>query len=148
MSAVEASQSALESVRGHSERIPEMIKPLEPVLSGINAQTEVLGSHLETLASLRDKAIDAFPVIEKNLERITTQFAANVDDTVEKSRQNMEDAQRAHAELRTGYDAFLKDASDARERFAAELSAALKKMADQSVEEFARHGELIETSAS
>ena len=145
--AVEAAQQALEAVQQHSERIPEAIRPLEPALAGINAQTEVMGEHLEAIASLRDKAIEAFPVIEANLDKMTTHFASSVDDAVAKSRQALVDAEKAQGELRNGYDAFLKDATQARERFSAELTNAMKQMSEQSATEFARHGDLIEASA-
>ena len=146
--AVQAAQSALESVQRHSERIPEAIKPLEPVLSGINTQTEAMGAHLEAIAALREKAIEAFPIIEANLEKITTHFATSIEDIVSKSGQALADGEKAHTELRLNYAAFLKDASDARERFATELSSALKQMSEQSSQEFVRHGELIEATAN
>lgn len=147
VSAVEASQRALESIQTHSERIPEAIKPLEAVLIGLETQTQTLGSHLETLASLREKAVEAFPVIEANLEKITTQFATAVDDAVEKSRRALADGEKAQSELRQGHEALLKDAVEARERFSTELTNALKQMSEQSAREFARHGELIETAS-
>jgi uncharacterized protein YukE len=147
VTAVEASQKALESVRSHSERIPEMIKPLEPILTGINAQTMLLGGHLEAVAALRDKAVEAFPVIEANLQKVTTQFAQSVEEAVMTSRKALAEGQQAHAELRKGYDAFLADAGTARERFSNELATALKQMSEKSAQEFARHGELIEANA-
>lgn len=147
VAAVEASQKALESVASHSERIPEMMKPLEPVLSGINVQTKLLGGHLEAVASLRDKAVEAFPMIEANLQKLTTQFAQGVEEAVTASREAISEGQQAHAELRKGYDAFLTDAGTARERFSGELANALKQMSEQSSREFARHGELIQANA-
>ncbi len=147
VTAVEAAQKALESVQRHSERIPEVIKPLEPVLSGINTQTEVLGAHLEAIAALRDKAIEAFPIVEANLEKITTHLATSIEDIVSKSGRALADGEKAHTELRLSYEAFLKDASEARERFATELSNALKQMSEQSSQEFRRHGELIEATS-
>ena len=145
--AVEAAQIALESVQRHSERIPEVIKPLEPVLRGINTQTEAMSAHLEAIAALRDKATEAFPIVEANLEKITTHFATSIEDIVSKSGQALADGEKAHIELRLNYEAFLKDASESRERFATELSNALKQMSEQSSQEFTRHGELIEATA-
>ena len=144
VNAIEASQRALSSVQSYSERIPEAIKPLAPVLSGIITQTEAMGVHLEALAALREKAIKAFPVIESNLEKITTQLAASVEDTVRQSRQALAEGEKAHAELRQSHASFLKGANEARERFAAELTNTLKQMSEQSSQEFARHGELVE----
>ncbi len=144
---IEASQKALESVRIHSERIPEAIQPLEGVLKGINAQTELMDVHLETLAALRDKAVDAFPVIESNLEKLTTQFAGGIEDVVNDSRQALAEGKEVHDELRKGYTAFLSDAEQSREQFSTELDNTLQQMSKHSSQEFARHGELIEAAA-
>ena len=144
VNAIEASQRALASVQNHSERIPEAIKLLEPVLNGINTQTEAMGAHLEAIAALRAQAIEAFPVIEANLKKITTQFAASVEDTVAQSRQALAEGEKAQKELGKSYAAFLKGAGESREHFAAELANALKQMSEQSVQEFARHGQLVD----
>ena len=148
VSSVEASQRALESVQGHSERIPEAIRPLEAVLLGMNAQTAAMGEQLSSIAALRDKAIEAFPVIEKNLEKITTQFATGVEGAVAQSREALENGEKAHAELRNGFEAFLSDANSSRDKFSAELSGTLEKMSEQSTKEFERHGKLIEDAAN
>lgn len=146
--AIEASQAALESVQTHAERIPEAIKPLEPVLAAINTQTEVLGAHTETLAALRDKALEAFPTIEANLEKLTAGLATSIDHAVTRSRQALEEGEQAHSELRQRYEALLDDTRQARQRFEEELATALKQMSEQSSQAFAQHGELIEAAAA
>lgn len=146
VSAIESSQRALESVRDQSEKIPEAIKPLEPLLSGINTQTEIMAAHLDAIADLREKAVEAFPIIESNLEKITTQLTASVENAVEKSRQVLSDAETSHTGLRDGYRSFLEQSETARDRFSAELTNALKEMSEQSAEGFSRHGQLIEES--
>lgn len=147
VSAVQASQEALASVQQHSERIPEAIRPLEAVLSSLDAQTQQLGSHLESLAALRDKAIEAFPIIETNLKKITTDLTSSVDETVSRSQKALQEAEATQARLSDGHEAFLRDANDARDRFSAELANATKEMSAQSAKSFAQHGELIEASA-
>lgn len=146
--AIEASQRALEAVRTASERIPETIRPLEPVLTGLQSQTDVLGGQLEVLAALRDKAIEAFPVVERNLETITTQLSATVDRALDQARTAVAEGQRAHDHLRQSCDVFLSDANTARERFSTELANALAQMSERTSQEFERHGRLIEESTS
>lgn len=147
VAAVEASQRALESVQTHAEKIPEAIKALEPILKGLTNETEVMAAHLDAIAGLRDKAIEAFPVIEANLEKITTQLSTSVENAVEKSKQVLTDAEVSHTALTNGYQAFVADAAEARERFSTELTNTLKQMSEQSAQEFARHGDLIEAAA-
>jgi len=148
VAAIEVTQEALANVQGHSERIPEAIKPLEAVLVGLNSQTQLLGAHLEAIAALREKAIEAFPVVESNLTKITTQLSASVEETLEKSRRTIAESEKAHEQLKGGYEALLRDSGQSRERFAAELANALKQMSEQSSQEFARHGGLIEAAAT
>lgn len=136
VSSIEAAQRALEAVRDHSERIPEAIRPLENVLNAINAQVEDLDDHLQAFAGLRDRAMEAFPVIEANLKKVTTQLTTSVEEAVTMSRQALAEEERAHAELRQGYSVLLGSAEEMRERFASDLSRAL----DQ-------HKELIQESA-
>lgn len=147
VAAIEATQRALESIKSHSERIPETIKLLEPVLSEINSETEVLNAHLDAIAALKEKAIEAFPVVEANLEKITSKLTASVETAVKKSEKAITDTQQVYDQLRVGYEKFLSDADASRERFSEELTNALKQMSEQSSREFARHGELIEAAA-
>jgi chromosome segregation ATPase len=86
VNAIEATQAALEKVQTHSESIPPAIAKLEPALAGISAETDALQAHLDAIAELKDKAVDAFPVIDKNLEKITTDLSASVEDAVSKSQ--------------------------------------------------------------
>jgi phage-related tail protein len=146
--ALEASQAALEEVQTHAERIPEAIKPLEPVLTGVNTQTKILGAHTETLAALRDKALQAFPTIEANLEKLTTGLATGIDEAVTRSHRALKESEQAHSELRQGYEALLEDTRQAQQRFEQELATALKQMSEQSSQAFAQHGELIEAAAA
>ncbi|MEQ8247669.1 MAG: hypothetical protein RID42_08295 [Alphaproteobacteria bacterium] len=145
--ALESTQQSLESVRTHAEKIPEAIQPLGPVMKGVNGQIEVMTAHLEAIAGLRDKALEAFPVIENNLEKITTQMNANVERALERSNRVLSDAEESHTKLTSSYQTFLADAEKSRERFSSELEGALKQMSERSSQEFSRHGELIESAA-
>lgn len=95
VSSIKATQGAMETIRNHSERIPESIKPLEDVLIGINAQTETLDAYLRAFADLREKAVEAFPIIKANLEEVTTQLTA----IVEKMGSELSKAMAQHTEL-------------------------------------------------
>lgn len=144
--AVELSQTALEQVQTHAERIPEAIKPLEPALAGINSETARLSAQTEAFAALREQALEAFPVIEGNLQKLTSQFATGIDQAVTTSRRALEESERGHAALQQQHAAFLQEASQAQSRFEEELSAALQQMSEHSAQAFAQHGTLIETA--
>lgn len=147
VSAVEYSEQSLEQVKRHSEAIPEAIKPLQSVLNGINDQTEVLSAQLEAIGGLRDKAIEAFPVIEANLEKVTKELSSSVEDVVNRSRDALTDSQTGHAQLRAEYQAFISEAKKAQENFQTELANLMGQLAEQSLQEFSKHGDLIEASS-
>lgn len=148
VAAIEVSRDALEAVRDEAEHIPEAIGRLEPVLAGIDTRTSALEAHLEGLAELRDKAIEAFPVIEQNLETITGRLTDSVEAAVAHSRETLEEGAKARADMAQAHEAMLKHAEEARERVSTELARTFEQMAEQASREFARHGELIETAAN
>lgn len=121
---MEAAETALRGVRDHAERIPAAIEPLEPTLKGMLNQTRALDAHLDALARLRDQAIEAFPVIEGNLNRITGEMSRTVEDALARSRSALDQSQREHDRLIDGYEALRENAEAAQARFSEELSAA------------------------
>jgi chromosome segregation ATPase len=147
VNAIEATQAALEKVQTHSESIPPAIAKLEPALAGISAETDALQAHLEAIAELKDKAIDAFPVIDKNLEKITTDLSASVENAVSKSQAALADNQAALSKLTEGYTALLSSSEEAQGTFSKGLTDAMTLMAEKTSQEFTRHGELIEGAA-
>lgn len=144
--AMEASSVALASIREHADRIPQAIKPLEPVLAGLESQIQVLDAHLAAIANLRDKAVEAFPIIETNLQKVTEDFKAVTSDLVASTRKVVTEGQSEQARLREEHSAFLAETRTARDAFAKELSAALKAMSEQAARQFAEHGALIDAS--
>ena len=121
VASTEASGKALSDIREHTEEIPKALAPLEPVLIGLNAQVKVLDKQLEAISQLRDKAIEAFPIVEENLQTITTQFAASAKENVEAMREGVEGTKTAHETLRKSHAEFLDQTSDAQVTFSTEL---------------------------
>lgn len=145
--AVESSQAALRQVEEHASKIPGAIEQLEPALIGMNAQAQAMKAHLDALAQLRDKAIEAFPIVEANLEKITSQLGSSVESAVQASRDAIEHSEKELAALSEGYRELLRDSESSRENFSAELSNALRQMNEATLQEFSKHGHLIEAAA-
>lgn len=87
VSAVDRSQAALQSVEEHASAIPAAMAPLADIMQGLNHQSAELAAHLDAVAALKDQAIQAFPVIEKNLVTMTSQLAQHVDQAIEKTNE-------------------------------------------------------------
>jgi len=147
LQAIEESKKALEAVKSHSERIPEMLHKLEPVLVGMHAQAEALNSQLEAIGELREKAIEAFPTIESNLEILTSKLTENVNRAVTISAQMLENWQISQDGLRQGYDTLMENAQNAQSEFTTQLENVLQQIALKLSEASTKHGELIQKSA-
>ncbi len=148
VSSIEATEKALSKVEEHSANIPPAIEKLEPALSGMNAQSEILRENLDAISQLRDKAIEAFPIIEANLQKVTTDLSASVDDAVAKSQSALVDSQSAFDSISNGYNTLLSSAEEAQGAISKGVSDAMVQMNDSASQQFTRHGELIEAAST
>jgi len=63
-----------------TQEIPKTMDELSKVVKLADNQIEELQAHLEAIADLRDKAVTAFPIIEDNIVKLTTDFSSAVKD--------------------------------------------------------------------
>lgn len=87
---IERSRVSLENIVNSSSAIVERsdsiiacAEKLEPILHTMNGQ-------LETFSELRQKAEDSLPVINENIEKLTTQFSSKVEEVIDASKASME----------------------------------------------------------
>ena len=87
---IEKSRVSLENIVNSSSAIVERsdsivacAEKLEPILNTMNGQ-------LETFSELRQKAEDSLPVINENIEKLTTQFSSKVEEVIDASKASME----------------------------------------------------------
>lgn len=125
---IEASEQALRKIARHTERIPETLAGMEKILEGLTEATKNLNGHLEAVSGLRDRALDAFPVIEKNLEMLTDKFSRSVQQAVEQSQQSLDQQREAHQELHRGFESLLENSNQSQERFTDALNATLQSL--------------------
>ena len=118
--AVEASEQALSKITDHTQHIPETLQNLRDILKGLD-------EHLTTVAGLRDKAVEAFPVIDANLTKLTTELTEAVGQAIQRSENTLQHQQDAHDKLHQGFDDLLKNAQRSRDNFDKALSDVLSK---------------------
>lgn len=145
--ATEHSAESLKIIEEHAGRIPEAISTLGPVLTDLKGQIEILQGQLEAIADLRTKAIEAFPVIESNLEALTSGFAKSVDEAVTRSSKALEASEANQANLAVGYDKLLAGSNEAQAQFSSAISSAMSQMSEETSKSFEQHGQLIETGS-
>lgn len=144
---LEATELALSKVHEHTESIPSAIGQLEPTLIGLSVQSDTLQANLDAISQLREKAIEAFPVIEANLEKVTSDLSASVQEAISRSQTALAESQVTFDKMSTGYDALLSSAEEAQGAFSKSLTDTMHQMKEQASQEFTRHGELIEAAA-
>lgn len=118
--AVEASEQALSKITDHTHRIPETLQNLRGLLKGLD-------EHLTSVAGLRDKAVEAFPVIDANLTKLTTELTEAVGQAIQRSENALQQQQNAHDKLHQGFDDLLKNAQRSQDNFDKALSDVLSK---------------------
>lgn len=118
--ATEASEQALREIAGHTGQIPETLQSLRDILQGLD-------EHLETVAELRDKAVEAFPVIDDNLTKLTNRLGESVQQAIQHSDNALQRQQDAHTKLHHGFEALLGNAQQSHQRFENALNEVLSK---------------------
>lgn len=144
---MEATETAMARIKEHTEKVPEALAPLEPVLAGLERQLETLDAHLEALAGLRDSAVEAFPVIEENLQTVTSQFSESATENVTAMRESIEESKASYEVLRQSHTELVDQSSDAQQSFSTELEKTMSRLTEQAINEFQKHEDLISQAA-
>ncbi len=79
ITAIKGSENSLEGIESSTSKIPEHLIQMEQANSLLNTQLEQMENALGGFAEMRDKAVNAFPEIEKNIDDITTNLSATIE---------------------------------------------------------------------
>ena len=126
--AIESCEESLRIVAEHSGRIPESIAPLSTVLNDLRAITTNLEGQLQAISDLRDKAVEAFPIIESNVKALTDEFGKAVSDAVAEINSGMRAQEKSLADLHRGYGELETSAARAQQQFSQAMDDTLKGM--------------------
>lgn len=103
---IEQASAALSEIASSTSTIPPVVEGLGSIVETMATQIPVLAAHLEGLADLRDKAVEAFPVIQKNLDDLTTEFSKAVTDSTD-------EVKRTSTQLRQTFETATSDTCNA-----------------------------------
>ena len=143
---IETAEAALKEIVVHTEKIPEHLSAMEKVLAALRAATGDLASHLEGVAGLKDKAIEAFPIIEQNIQTITVDFTEIVRQSVDASRTALEDQRSSFGELQSGFADLLTKSRESQQRFDEGIEQALESMQTALTKAMQAHAQAIDSS--
>lgn len=148
VNALEGSEQALSSVKDATDKIPAAVELLDPTTRMLIKQLEILEESLKSIQSLREKTDGAFPTIEENLERITSNFSENVTGLLDQSTKAVEHSGKSFENISSGYDAILAGAKTSQEKFGLAVEETVSQMSEAAEKQFTKHGEMIETTTS
>ena len=146
--AVAESERSLSAVSDHAAAIPTSIAALSPALATLNEQNATLASHLDTVGGLRERALEAFPVIEGNIEKLTTTFGDHVNRATRTAEEAIDRHEASSQAISERAEALGKSADEVRQQVALTVAETLDRIERDATKAFEAHGTLIEESAS
>ena len=94
LESIEQSEQALARIADHSERFDASAERLDDVLTAFKNEIDALEQHLEDFADVGDRAKDALPAIQENLESTTETYQT----AIENARKEIEESARQQQE--------------------------------------------------
>ena len=78
ISGITSSQESLKQISENMESLPKSTEALKDIMTTVQGQIDNLNNQLEAFAQMKDKAVDAMPTIEKNLNEMTESLSNSV----------------------------------------------------------------------
>ena len=78
ISGITSSQESLKQISENMESLPKSTEALKDIMSTVQGQIDNLNNQLDAFAQMKDKAVDAMPTIEKNLNEMTESLSNSV----------------------------------------------------------------------
>lgn len=147
LSTIEQTRDAIQAVREHTAAIPTAIEPLSPMMQSLETQIKILDEHLKALAELREQALQAFPVVEENLVKMTTKLSGHVDQAIDRTNESLERHTTNFRTLEDGFNTLQQSANNAQQTFSDELHNALEAVNSQLTTTISKHADLIDQNA-
>lgn len=140
--ALESMKDSMREMSDRSESFVRVGEQLNELLESIQQQQGKMERHLETFSALSEQANQAFPVIEENLNRLTEEFSASVQRSVEQTEQAleeqrssvrtiMENFEQLDEEARQNIDDILKETRETNRAFVKESHEMIQKKIDE-----------------
>ncbi|TYC49381.1 hypothetical protein FMN50_25375 [Rhodobacterales bacterium] len=147
LNSVDSSKEALQVIQENVSAIPEALKPLPESTRALAEQVGLFEQHLEAISALRGQALEAFPIIENNLQKITTNLADHVSLSIDKTNEALERHTANYKTLEEGFESLQRMSANSQQTFNAELTKALDSVNAQVTATITKHAELIDSNS-
>ena len=149
---ITSSQESLKQISSHMEGIPKSTESLKKLITAIQGQIDNLNGQLEAFSQMKEKAVDAMPMIEKNLNSMTDNLSKSITGVGEQLSKSTETVTKAVTsqlkdmddmakDMREGYKQAIKETNDA-------LVNQIKGLDEQMQKEVTRVIEIMGTKLS
>jgi chromosome segregation ATPase len=135
---IKESEKSLVGIEGAASKIPDHVSRMEGANEVLTSQLEKIESSLGGFAEMRDKAINALPEIEKNIDDITSNLSATVEHqtgVVREIATNCESLislQRdSNEQLRDGFEELKNTTSDTAKTLQSDVDQISKKLTSE-----------------
>ncbi len=92
MTSIQANNASLKEIASSVSGIPTYMENLRSIMETLDRQNRTLEEGLSAFADIKEKAVNAFPEIEKNIERITENMRTTVEheaQTIQSMSENL-----------------------------------------------------------
>jgi len=86
---IDESKDSLEIIAQHSSAISDNAQKLEPIMTAMERQLISLEEHLKAFSDLKERAEEAFPIIENRIQKLTSTFSENVNQAITLSNETV-----------------------------------------------------------
>ena len=133
---LQSSSESLTQIVEKTTALPKTLESLEPLLAEARQRMNELEEHLKAIASLGEKAQNAFPEIENNLKQMTEGMAAAVEESVSQSQAAVEAQAESVKQLKESIqetqDDFEKEIKNHLKQVTEGMAAAVEESVSQS----------------
>lgn len=146
LTAIDAARASLTEIAKDTAKIPEALASMDELLTGFRRSIDDLEQHLEAVAALKDKAVEAFPTIEANLKIVTDDLTQLVRQSIEGANAALEEQRTTFAGLQTGFEELLASSRETHDRFGHGIDETLSAMQDALTKAMSGHQAAIDSS--
>lgn len=131
---IQAVDVAVDSIKENTASIPASLEKLSLIIKSADDELAKLHDGLKTFAEMKDQALEAFPVLEENLRKISDALDAHVgtlNKTLEAQQANHKDIQNAFSGLSDQAKEVTQEFTNSMRESMQIQQAELKSMAEQ-----------------
>ena len=128
---LEASQESISNISQSMSGMPDLTNQLATIIETMSAQTTDLTSKLEAFKDMKEKALEAMPLIEERMDKLTTEIKKAIDGLITGMRKTVDDMGAAMTAEQERMVEVSQEITEGMKTFSADTRQALEDFSDQ-----------------